>query len=147
MKDQEDQFRHQDNSCRIQYLSLTNHAQRSPSLARSMDSRVMDVRASSPSLIPIIPPLKRKPCNFHNIGTHATIAPNTSVQTSLQLPMHNYAVAADTEDTPNRKITRPARSNRRTYVYQPPLPEINVLSPYSRQLVPPISIRCQSDFQ
>jgi len=80
--------------------------------------------------------------NRYSCDHLATISPNTSVQTSRQLPMHNYAVNADdTEDTPNRKITRPARSNRRPYVYQSPPPEINVLSPYSRQLVPPISIR------
>lgn len=120
-------------------LSLSNHGQRSSSLARS---NVMH-QASSPSLIPITPPVRlRKQYNCPNLDTHATISPSTNIQPSRQLLMHNYTVSDDTQNAPNRRSTRPTRSNRQPYVYQPPpLPAINVSLPYSCQLVPPISIR------
>lgn len=120
-------------------LSVTDHTQRSPSPAWTMYSDVIDPRASSPPLVPITPPLRpRKQRNFSNLGNHTS-----RLNASSRLPMHD-TVPDDTEDPPSRQ-TPPARSKRQPYVYQPPpLPEINVFSPYSRHLVPPTSIRCSN---
>jgi hypothetical protein len=130
-------------------LSVTDHTRRSPSPAWTMYSDVIDPRASSPPL-PITPPLRpRKQRNFSNLGTGATISLNTSshtsrLNTSSRLPMHD-TVPDDTEDPSSRQTAPPACSKRQPYVYQPPpLPENNVFSPYSRQLVPPTSIRCSN---
>jgi hypothetical protein len=106
-----------------EYNLATNHARRSPSLARTMYSDVMNHQALKPPLTSVTPPLRpRKRRNFSNLGAHhdTTTSPNTTSQTS---PMNTS-------------------SERRPYGYHPPLPEMNVLSPYSHQLVPPISIRC-----
>ena len=102
---------------------VTNHARRSPSLARSMHSDVVYPQEFKPAVISITPPLRprRKRRNFSNLGVHTpTTSPTTASQTS---PLNGS-------------------SERRPYVYHPPpLPEMNVLLPYSRQLVPPISMR------
>jgi hypothetical protein len=92
-------------------LSISNHAQRSPSLIQPMCSDVMDPQAPNLPFIPVTPPLK--PRKQRKLCTYTTISGNTALE----------------------------HSKRRPYVYQPPpLPEINVLSPYSTKLVPPISI-------
>ena len=99
----------------------TNHAQWSPSLAQTMYSDVMDPQTSKSPSVSITPPLgPRKRCNFSKLGAHTTTCPNTTIQAP---PLNT--------------------SSRRPYVYNPPpLPEMNVISPYSRHLVSPISIRC-----
>lgn len=97
----------------------TNHARRSPSPARTMHSDVMNPQALKPPLISITPPLR--PRKRGDFCAHTTTSLNTTSQT---LPLKTS-------------------SERRPYVYHPPpLPEVNVLSPYSHRLVPPISIRC-----
>lgn len=130
IKDREDQ----DSICESIYADIkviaaeinlaTNHARRSPSHARTMYSDVINPQAFKPASISITPPLRprRRRRNFSNLpmGAHTTTSPNTSSQTS---PINTS-------------------SERRPYVYHPPpLPKMNVLSPYSRQLVSPISIR------
>lgn len=102
----------------------TNHARGSPSLARTMYYDVMNPQEFKPPVISITPPLRpkrKKGRNFSNSGAHTpTTTPNTASQTS---PLNTS-------------------SERLPYVYlPPPLPEMNVLLPYSRQLVSPISMR------
>ena len=100
----------------------TNHARRSPSLARTMNSDVKNPREFKPPVISITPPLRpRKRHNLSNLGAHTpTTSPNTASPTS---PLNTS-------------------SEQLPYIYHPPpLPEMNVLLPYSRQLVSPISMR------
>ena len=133
-KDQEDQ----DSICESIYSDIraiaaeinlaTTHARRSPSFARTMYSDVMNPQAFKPPLISTTPPLRprRKRRNFSNLDAHTTTSPHhdTASQTS---PLNNTN----------------SRIERRPYVYHPPpLPEMNVSSPYSRQLISPISMRC-----
>ena len=101
---------------------VTNHVQWSPSLAQTMYSDVMDPQTFNPPSVPITPPLRpRKRRNFSKLGAHTTTCPPN---TTIQAPPLNT-------------------SSRRPYVYNPPpLPEMNVISPYSRGLVSPTSIRC-----
>lgn len=125
MKDREDQ----ESICESIYSDIkaiaaeinlaTNHARRSPSPARTMDSDVMDPQDFKPPLISITPPLRprRKRRSFSDLGAHTTTFLNPTSQTS---PLN-------------------AGSKRRPYVYHPPpLPGMNVSSPYSRQLVSPM---------
>jgi hypothetical protein len=100
-----------------------NHAPRSLSLARTMNSDVINPQAFKSPLISITAPLRprRKRCDFSNLDAHTTTSPNTAIQTS---PLNTS-------------------SERRRYVYHPPpLPKMNVSSTYSHQLVSPISMRC-----
>ena len=101
----------------------TNHARMSPSLSRTMCSDVVNPQEVKPPVISITPPLrprKKRRNSFNSGAPTPTISPNTVGQTS---PLNTS-------------------SGQRPYVYQqPPLPEMNVLLPYSRQLVPPISMR------
>jgi hypothetical protein len=129
MKDRENQ----DSICESIYSDIraiaaeinlaTNHARRSPSLARTMYSDVVNPQAFNAPLISITAPLRprRKRSSFSNLGAHTTTSPNTASQTS---PLNTS-------------------SERRPYVYHPPpLPQMNVSSTYSHQLVSPISMRC-----
>ena len=98
----------------------TNHARRS-SVARTKYSDLMNPQAFKPPLISITPlrPRRKRP-NCCNLG-----APTSTPITTSQASPFNTS------------------SGRRPCVYHPPaLPEINALSPYSRQLVSPISMRC-----
>jgi hypothetical protein len=101
----------------------TNYARRSPSLARTIYSDDMNPQEFKPPVFSITLPLRprKKRRNLSNLGAHTpTTSPNTA---SLILPLNTS-------------------SERRPYVYHPPpLPEMNVLLPYSRQLVSPISMR------
>ena len=97
----------------------TDHARRSPSPARTMNSDIMDPQDFKPPLISIIPPLKprRKRRSFSNVDAHTTTFLNPTGQTS---PLN-------------------ISSKRRPYVYHPPpLPGMNISSPYSHQLVSPM---------
>lgn len=129
-------------------ISIANPSH-APSLAQTMYCDVsMDAQASSAPLISIIPPLKpRKQRNFLNLTTCAMTSPNTSNPTlpldtgRRQVLMHN-TVPDDTDGAPSQKMAPPDRSKRRLYIYHPPpLPEINGSSPYSHQLIAPISIK------
>ena len=100
----------------------TNHERRSPSLSQTTYSDVVNPQEFNPPMISITPPLRpRKKRRNSNLGAHTpTTSPNTV----------SHAPPLDTS------------SERRPYVYHPPpLPEMNVLLPYSRHLVPPITMR------
>ena len=128
MKDRENQ----DSNCESIYsdlkaiaaeFNLATNPRRSPSLARTMYSDVINPQAFKPPLISITAPLRprRKRCDISNLGAHTTTSPNTASRTS-QLN---------------------TSSERRPYVYHPPpLPKMNVSSSYSHQLVSPTSMRC-----
>jgi hypothetical protein len=91
-------------------------------LARTMYTDVANPQEFKPPVISITLPLRpRRKRTFSNLGADApTTSPNT-----------------DSETSPSS-----TNSERRPYLYHPhPLPEMNVLLPYSRQLVPPISMR------
>lgn len=121
-------------------LSTAINAPRSLSLARTMYSDVMDPRLPSPPLISLTPPLRpRKEHNFHD--NYTTTSPNASSPKPpyCQLTVHNADPDNKARDS---QVTSLACSGRRPYVYQPPLfPELNILIPYSRTLVPPTTIR------
>ena len=127
-------------------FSTAVHARKSPSLAGTAYS-AMDPRSSSTFIIPGTPPLRpRKSRNISsNMAACTTTSPNTSLSQNSPMNAHRRRVMHnpdpdDTEDA--RQITSSNCSRRQPYVYEPPpLPELNVLSPYSRTLVAPISIR------
>lgn len=119
-------------------FSSSNCARRSLSPARSMYSDVMDPRAPSPPLITLSP---RKQRNLSNKLRTCTITSLNSCQEPPLEERHPLVIhRTNSDDAEHTRET--TYSEWQTYVYQPPpLPEINISSPYSRRLAAPLPVR------